>query len=219
MASHQTHKSKERIRHHGEVFTNEREVKDMLDLVRQETERIESRFLEPACGTGNFLKEVLRRKLAIVEKRYSKNQLEFERYAVLAASSIYGIDLLKDNVVECRMELLDIFTGVYRNLYKKKSKPECEDTVSFIISRNILWGDALSLKTPDEKAEPIVFSEWSTVNGSLMKRRDFTLANMLESSPPPETGGQTGMFTYDNLRPTAIVEYPVVHFLKIGAPA
>ena len=104
-------------------------------------------------------------------------------------------------------------------LFKKKCKTECEDTVKFILSRNILWGDALSLKTPDENAEPIIFSEWSTVNGSSMKRRDFTLANMLESSPPPENGGQTGLFSHDDLRPTAVAEFPVQHFLKIGAAA
>ena len=86
-------KSKNRVADHGEVFTAEREVNAMLDLVKQETERIDSRFLEPACGTGNFLVEVLRRKLAVVDKNYKKSQLDYERYAVLAVSSLYGIDL------------------------------------------------------------------------------------------------------------------------------
>ena len=91
-------KSKQRVKDHGEVFTPEHIVNDMLDLVKQETERIDSRFLEPACGTGNFLVEILRRKLAVVEQRYGKNQIEYERYAVIAISSIYGVDLLQDNV-------------------------------------------------------------------------------------------------------------------------
>ncbi len=98
-------KSKKRVSDHGEVFTSEREVNAMLDLVKQETERIDSRFLEPACGSGNFLVEVLRRKLAVVEAKYKSSQLEFERYAVIAISSIYGVDILKDNVEECRERL------------------------------------------------------------------------------------------------------------------
>ena len=100
--------SKKRVSDHGEVYTRKREVNAMLDLVKQETERIESRFLEPACGTGNFLSEILERKLHIVELRYGKNQLDYERYAVLAISSIYGIDILEDNVLECRKRLFDI---------------------------------------------------------------------------------------------------------------
>ncbi|MFW0885015.1 DNA methyltransferase, partial [Candidatus Acidulodesulfobacterium sp. H_13] len=95
-------KSKKRVADHGEVFTSEREVNAMLDLVKQETERIDSRFLEPACGTGNFLVEILRRKLEVVKNRYKKSQSEYERYAVIAVSSIYGVDLLQDNVEEAR---------------------------------------------------------------------------------------------------------------------
>ena len=95
-------KTKKRVTDHGEVFTSEREVNAMLDLVKQETQLIDSRFLEPACGNGNFLAEILRRKLEIVERRYKKSQLEYERYSITAISSIYGIDILEDNVQECR---------------------------------------------------------------------------------------------------------------------
>jgi hypothetical protein len=101
--------SKQRVSDHGEVLTGSREVGAMLDMVRQETERIESRFLEPACGDGNFLSEILSRKLAVVGRRYSKSQLEYERYAVLAVSSVYGIDILQDNVQKCRERLGGIF--------------------------------------------------------------------------------------------------------------
>src|SRR5438552_4780161 len=106
-------KSKKRVADHGEVFTPEWMVEAMLNLVKQETERIDSRFLEPACGTGNFLVEVLRRKLEVVKNRYRSNQIEFERFAVLAISSIYGIDLLQDNVEECQNRLFDIFNRQY----------------------------------------------------------------------------------------------------------
>jgi len=62
----------------------------MLDLVKHETERIDSRFLEPACGHGNFLTAILERKLDVVEKTYGKSQIEFERYSVLAVASIWN---------------------------------------------------------------------------------------------------------------------------------
>ncbi len=208
-------KSKKRVADHGEVFTAQREVNAMLDLVKQETERIDSRFLEPACGTGNFLAEILRRKLAIVISRYSKSQLEFERYAVIAVSSIYGVDLLQDNVQHCRERLFNIFDEAYISLFKKLSSEDCKRTVRFVLSRNILWGDALTLKTPDEKAAPIVFSEWSAVNGSMIKRRDYTMANLLESQPVE------GLNLFSDLGdrafiPTPVGDFPLTHFLKIG---
>ena len=109
-------KSKQRVADHGEVLTPKCIVNAMLDLVKPETERIDSRFLEPACGTGNFLTEILERKLRVVEKRYRKSQLEYERYAILAVSSIYGIDILEDNVQECRQRLAEIVDLRYVSL-------------------------------------------------------------------------------------------------------
>ncbi len=207
-------KSKQRIADHGEVFTSSREVNAMLDLVKQETERIDSRFLEPTCGTGNFLIEILKRKLIVVENRYSKNQIEYERYAILALSSIYGVDILRDNVQSCRDRLLGIFTHYYLNNYKKGFKPDCLKTAEFILSRNILWGDALNLKTPDEKAEPIIFSEWSAINGSMIKRRDYKFSTLLKNQPldGPNLFSDLGDKAFI---PTPVKEFPVIHFLKL----
>lgn len=101
-------KSRQRVQEHGEVFTNEREVNAMLDMVKQETERIESRFLEPACGDGNFLAEVLRRKLSVVGSLYRKSPTEYMRYAFVAVASIYGVDILDDNARDCRERLYGI---------------------------------------------------------------------------------------------------------------
>jgi hypothetical protein len=172
--------SKKRVADHGEVLTGEREVNAMLDLVKQESERIDSRFLEPACGNGNFLTVVLERKLAVVEKRYGRSQLDFERYAVLAVSSIYGIDILEDNVRQCRERLYSIFDrDFYSRLFKSCGKDKCREVVRFILDRNIIWGDALTLKTVGENPGHIVFSEWSPVNGSMFKRRDFAFHGLL----------------------------------------
>ena len=205
-------KSKKRVADHGEVFTNEREVNAMLDLVKHETERIESRFLEPACGNGNFLAEVLRRKLAVVDKRYSKSQIEWERYAVIAVSSIYGVDILEDNAQECRERLYNIFNERYISLFKDKCKDECRRSVKFLLNRNILWGNALDFTNPVTK-QPIVFSEWSSVNGSMLKRRDYMFKFLVEKTH------QFSMFN-DEGNAAAIDEpvkdFPLIHFLKLG---
>ena len=209
-------KSRQRVAEHGEVFTPEWLVNDMLDLVKQETERIDSRFLEPACGTGNFLVEILRRKLAVVEQRYSKNQIEYERYAVIAVSSIYGVDLLQDNIEEARQRLFDIFNEQYTKKYKSNCKEECRNSVKFILQRNILRGDALTLKT--NNGEPIIFSEWSAVNGSMIKRKDFTLDNLLKAEASKVPGGlfEKSYDTDPAFLPKPVKEFPLVHFLKLA---
>lgn len=177
-------KTKQRVAAHGEVFTAEREVNAMLDLVKQETERIDSRFLEPACGDGNFLAEILRRKLAVVRKRYARSQFDYEKNAVLAATSIYGVDILQDNVDACRARMFAIWDGEYTAVCKKDASEECRAAVRFILSRNIVCGNALTLKKVDadgrDSAEPIVFSEWAFVTGANLQRKDYTLDKLLQ---------------------------------------
>jgi len=205
-------KSKKRVTDHGEVFTNDREVNAMLDLVKHETERIDARFLEPACGNGNFLAEVLRRKLTVVDSRYSKSQFEWERYAVIAVSSIYGVDILEDNAQECHDRLFKIFDERYTSLFKDKCKVECRQSVKFLFNKNILWGDALDFTNPETK-QPIVFSEWSAVNGFMLKRRDYMFKFLVEKTH------QFSMFN-DEGNAAAIDEpvkdFPLIHFLKLS---
>ena len=207
--------SKKRVADHGEVYTSESEVNAMLDLVKQETERIESRFLEPACGTGNFLTEILERKLSLVELRYSRSQLEYERYAVLAVSSVYGVDILEDNVVECRKRLFDIFDKKYTNRFREAATGQCRDAVKYILKKNIIWGNALDLKTVGEKPQPIVFSEWSPVNGSMFKRRDFTFHGLLDHEAIKELPLFSDLGD-DVFIPKPVKEYPLFHFLRAG---
>lgn len=206
--------SKKRVTDRGEVFTANREVNAMLDLVKQETENIDSRFLEPACGTGNFLVEILRRKLKIVEKRYSKNQIEYERYSILALSSIYGVELLPDNAKICRERLFEIFENYYENNFRT-GKSELLKSAEFILERNILCGDALTLKTPDGN-EPIIFSEWSFVKGSQIKRRDFIFEELIPNEiinlfqPNLLSDEDKPVFI-----PIPVKEFPLTHFLNI----
>ena len=176
-------KSKQRVTDRGEVFTAEREVNAMLDLVKQETERIDSRFLEPACGDGNFLAEILRRKLAVVKRKYRKSPIDYEKNAVLAATSIYGVDILQDNAEACRERMYEIWDHEYKAICKKEVNEDCRAAVRFIFGRNIVCGNALSLKKVDafgwDTGDPIVFFEWVFVTGSMMQRSDYTFDRLL----------------------------------------
>ncbi len=212
-------KSKQRIADHGEVFTSEREVNAMLDLVKQETERIDSRFLEPACGTGNFLAEILNRKLKVVKSRYTKNKSDYEKYAVVAITSIYGVDILEDNVLECRDRMFSIFDEEYTKICKEEANDDCRDAVRYILSRNILHGDALTMETLE--GDPIIFSEWSLVSGNMMKRRDYRFDELLEGGYKE---AQISMFgnmewKYDEeikaFIPAPLKEYPLMDYRRV----
>jgi hypothetical protein len=219
--------SKQRVADHGEVYTHEREVNAMLDLVKQETERIDSRFLEPACGNGNFLVVILERKLRVVEARYARSQLDYERNVVLAVSSVYGIDILQDNVRECRARLFGLFDAAYSARFKRKAQESCRRAVSFILEQNIVRGDALTLKTvmgENDVGPPIQFSEWSFARGSFLKRRVFTFRELM---PPDQAETKPSLFADpalplssdlggDVFIPTPVREYPLTHFLKVA---
>lgn len=169
-------KSKKRVADHGEVFTPPWLVEKMLDLVKGEAERIDARFLEPACGSGNFLTHVLRRKLAAVELKYGQSGFEKRHYALLGVMCIYGIELLPDNITECRANLLDIFA---ENLGLDEAD-ELYCAASFVLSLNLVYGDALTMKASDGK--PITFAEWGYLGKGKFQRRDFRFDVLTGSS-------------------------------------
>lgn len=169
-------KSKKRVADHGEVFTPEWMVDAMLDLVKEESERIDSRFLEPACGSGNFLVKVLKRKLCAVELKFGKSEFEKRQYALLALMCAYGIELLADNIIECRANMLEVLADYLRidetdDLYR---------AASHVLSLNLIQGDALSMKGYD--GAPITFSEWGYLGKGKFQRRDFRLDVLTGSS-------------------------------------
>ena len=169
-------KSRQRVADHGEVFTPPWLVEAMLDLVKDETELIDSRFLEPACGSGNFLVQILRRKLAAVELKYHRSDFERRHYAMLALMCIYGIELLPDNIAECRANLLEIFAE-YLNL---DMSDELYRAASYVLSQNLVHGDARKMRTSDDR--PISFAEWGYLGKGKFQRRDFRLDVLAQSA-------------------------------------
>lgn len=206
-------RSRQRVIDHGEVFTPPRLVNDMLDLVAHECERIDSRFLEPACGDGNFLAEVLRRKLRTADRNHPRNRARWERDAILCLCSLYGIDLLPDNITACRDRLLGIVDESHAGRFKEPLPQPARTAAAYILSTNIIQGDAISLKAAD--GQPIVFPEWSAINGMMLKRRDYTFRELLGHAEMKATPLFSDL-GHDVFVPQPVADYPVCHYLDVA---
>ncbi len=212
MEAHQKQvKSRERVTDHGEVFTNPREVNAMLDLVKDQCEQIEATFLEPACGTGNFLIEILRRKLKVLFSKYSKSKLEYDANLIKVVCSIYGVELLPDNVKECQIRLFEAIQQSYPKKFIDEDYSALLDSIRFILNANIICGDALNYTTLEGK--PIIFVEWKFVNDTDVKRRYFDYQVVLEKSKQLTLFGDDGKPAHI---PEHGKEFPPIHYLKLG---
>src|SRR5579885_2362963 len=205
-------KSKSRVADHGEVFTPSWLVEKMLDLVKGETERIDSRFLEPACGSGNFLVPVLQRKLAAVETKFGKSEFERRHYSLLALMCIYGIELLADNIAECRANLLEVFAD-YLDL---NDVDDLYLAASYILSQNLVHGDALTMLT--HEGLPITFAEWGYIGKGKFQRRDFRFDVLTQMSSFSQEGSLFAHLGKHEIF-TPIKEYPPMTVReRAGAP-
>ena len=191
-------KSKERVSERGEVFTAEREVNAMLDLVANECLRPDSRFLEPACGDGNFLSAILKRKLTELRRKYKTSPRDYEKQAIVAIGSLYGVDIMNDNVLACRERLFVIWDEEYTAHCKGDASDEAREAARFIISRNIINGNALTLMCVDDEGKdtsaPIVFSEWTLISGTQMQRSDYTMSDLLTYNDNSVEDGMGNLF-------------------------
>ena len=203
-------RTRQRVADHGEVFTPAWLVEDMLNLVKDESERIDARFLEPACGSGNFLVKVLQRKLAAVEKKYGSSPFEREHFAVFSVMCVYGIELLPDNIAECRKNLLAIlaeYLGIteghpaYRAGY-------------FVLSQNLVHGDALKMRTLNDEA--ITFAEWGYLGKGKYQRRDFRLDTLTQASGYSQEGTLFENLGMDELF-TPVASYPAATIGELAA--
>ena len=205
-------KSRQRVVDHGEVFTPPWIVEDMLDLVKSESERIDSRILEPACGSGNFLIQILLRKLAAVELKFGKPEFKKRHYALLGLMCIYGIELLEDNIVECRANLIEILAD-YLNM---NESDDLYHAALYVLSCNLIHGDALTMRT--HNGQPITFAEWGYIGKGKFQRRDFRLDVLIDSSAFNAEGslfeqlGRSEIFTPTNTYPPmSVQELSIAH--------
>ena len=205
-------KTKDRVTKFGEVNTAKKEINNMLNLVINETQRFDSRFLEPACGDGNFLIAVLKKKLEILSIKFQKNQYEFERNGFVIVGSLYGIDILIDNIKATRKKIYGIFFKFYSKFFQGNLNEKFLSSINFVIEKNIIHGDALTLKKTNSD-EPIIFSEWGLINNKV-KRKDFTMNDLLNYEQIKSTPlfSDTGS---DVFLPKSLKEYPLVDFDKI----
>jgi len=198
-------KSKQRVADHGEVFTPAWMVEDMLDLVKGETERIDSRFLEPACGDGNFLVQILKRKLISVEHKYGKSGFERLHFALFALMCLYAIELLSDNISDCRANLLRIFA----EYLKLDPSDDVYRAGFYVLSQNLVHGDAMKMRTHKDQA--ITFAEWGYLGKGRYQRRDFRLDSLAQSSEFSAEGslfaqlGKHEMFTPTKTYPSMTI--------------
>lgn len=208
------------------MFTPAGLVRDMLDLVAYECERIDARFLEPACGDGNFLAEVLRRRLAVVDRKSGRSLIQWEQDALFSLACLYGIELLFDNVNACRDRLFDLFNEAYTARFRTRCRPETSAAARYIVRCNIHQGDALAMTTLGDHVyptRPLVFTEWSMLPSGRFKRQQFEYHHLLQSAD----GNARGLFGYnghtfksDHGKPVFIAQsvrhLPVVHYLKLA---
>ncbi|MCR5266357.1 MAG: SAM-dependent DNA methyltransferase [Cyanobacteria bacterium RUI128] len=205
-------KSAERVRDHGEVLTARREVEAMLDLVKNESERIDSRFLEPACGDGNFLVAILERKLKTVSARYKGKKVDFEVNLLSALASIYGIDLLEDNIKLAIDRMLEIACQSYKNNLKEYPDDDFKKIMRFILKKNILQGDSLN------GIDKIIFTQWSLV-GYKFKREEFSFSQLNQQAEimnTPLFAHLTSDKGEDVFIPQPIKEYPLTYYRNLG---
>lgn len=205
-------KNNDRVRNHGEVLTARREVEAMLDLVKNESERIDSRFLEPACGDGNFLVAILERKLKTVFSRYRTKKADFEVQMLSALASIYGIDLLEDNVQIARNRMFEIACDCYKSSLKTKPDEQFQNIMKFILSKNILQGDSLN------GIDKIVFTQWTLV-GYQFKREEFSFSQLNQQAEilnTPLFASLTNDKGEDVFIPQPINEFPLTFYRNLG---
>lgn len=205
-------KSKKRVADHGEVFTPPWMVEAMLNLVKAETERIDSRFLESACGSGNFLVKILQRKLAAVELKFGKSEFEKRHYALLALMCTYGIELLADNIAECRVNMLDTLA----EKLTLKDSDDLHQAAYYVLSQNLIHGDARTMLT--NGGQPIAFAEWGYLGKGKFQRRDFRLDTLTQGAAYGEEGSLfANLGKHEIFRPTKT--YPPMTVSELASSA
>ena len=194
------------------VFTSEKLVSNMLSCVKDEIERIDARVLEPACGDGNFLDTILRKKLNSVVKKYSHSRIDFEFYILRALMSLYGVEIESNSVKICKCRLVLTTREFYCQEYDEQQWERLLPIIEYVVDTNILCGDALSLINPND-GKSIVFAEWSFLSAYKVKRRDFVYEQLINQADDAEI--VVSDRNIEGFIPKPIKDYPIVKIFNI----
>lgn len=189
-------RSRDRVRDLAEVFTHKREVDAMLDAMPDAFEVLDVKFLEPACGSGNFLVEILRRKLQRVKARETVSQEQYEHQMLRAVASIYGVDISPENVAESKVRIAHVLLEHYQ-MDANTSEPTNEflAAATLIVDKNIVLGNSLT------EQWDIEMCDWQPRAGACFQR---VWSNALV---PEEEQGLFAMERVEDVRP--------IHYSKL----
>lgn len=192
-------KSKERVRDLAEVFTADREVNSMLDLIGDSSYSVDFRYLEPSCGNGNFTVAILERKMLSVSEKYKKLQ-DFEFYTLMALGSIYGVDIALDNVKEARQRMKNVILDRFSDVQNSRQATDgFYKSVDYILKHNIIKGDMLN------GAQKIKFTEFTSPKIYKFQQRIFRLVDLI---------GATGSLWADS--PDPVSEIPMKNYWELA---
>lgn len=195
-------KSSDRVKNMGEVFTPKKTVDYMLDQseIKEKVNSLTATFLEPSAGEGAFLVEILKRKLNYA-KAQSQTTKEMQNNFLLILSTLYGIELMEDNIEMLVMNMNNVFRDMYFNTFETEDQStKILKSAQTIISANMSQGDALTRKTATGK--PIIFSEWKPIGKNKVQRTEYTFDSIVEGGGPlgsvQKQYEQMDLFTEDN---------------------
>ena len=192
-------KSKERVRDLAEVFTADRKVNSMLDLIGDSSYSVDFRYLEPSCGNGNFTVAILERKMTSVSEKYKTLQ-DFEFYTIMALASIYGVDIAPDNIKEARQRMKNVIVDRFSDIQNSRQPTDgFYKSVDYILKHNIIKGDMLNGE------QKIKFTEFTSPKIYKFQQRVFRLVDLI---------GATGSLWADS--PEPITEIPMKNYWELS---
>jgi hypothetical protein len=158
-------RSRERVRDLAEVFTHQREVDAILDQIPDAFDELDVKFLEPSCGSGNFLTEILRRKLRLVTKAACVSREHYEHRLLRALASIYGVDISPENIALARRRMAHVVLEHYQTNAKTM-----EPTIGFLNASALILGDNIVVGDTLNAADQIELCDWRPAPAGFFQR-------------------------------------------------
>lgn len=200
-------KSKQRVQQHGEVFTADREVNAMLDLVGPYIEEIATTVLEPACGEGAFLTSILERKLEVASC-FSGSGYSMEWNALRVLSTLYGVDIQNDNVCICRKKMNAIVSDYIKQQNGHEPSSGFAKAAAVILKHNIVCGNTLT--GTNLKGKDLKFSEWSFETDGIISLREYSYNEIIDAGGETKRNHRKQIFRWMEVKALPVTNTEVV---------